>query len=142
MSNNQQLEDYASKVGLLQFFGAVKGSINDINSKVIDGNNVRVSNIDLQKLALEYDTKAGTLPQPQPQQHHIPVPVQQTQQQVTPAEVAQPNVDDGQLFLPFDKKYDINDIFSKIDEVYRKIISLENEVYKLKDLIENKKKEL
>ena len=50
--------------------------------------------------------------------------------------------DPNQLVLPFDKKYDLNDIFSKIDDVYRKIITLENEVYKLRELVENKKKEL
>lgn len=140
MTNNLQ-EDYAAKVGLLQFFGAVKGTINDLNSKVIDG--VKVNNIDLQRLAIDYDKTAGVTPQPisQPQQ----APVHNYQQSVTIAvqpTIPEQNENDDQLLLPFNKKYGLDDIFFKIDEVYRKIISLENEVYKLKDLIENKKKEL
>jgi len=145
--NKTQQEEYQEKVDLLKFFGAVKGSLNEINTKVIDGSNLRPANFDIQKLALEHDKATGApvaaganqqiSHQQLPNADFVPL-----QYPVLTTDQSHQQEDPNQLALPFDKKYDLNDIFSKIDDVYRKIITLENEVYKLRELVENKKKEL
>lgn len=144
--NKTQQEEYQEKVDLLKFFGAVKGSLNEINTKVIDGSNLRPANFDIQKLALEHDKATGVpaaaAANQQISHQQLPAvdfaPLQHQTLGVDQSIQEDPN----QLALPFDKKYELNDIFSKIDDVYRKIITLENEVYKLRELVENKKKEL
>ena len=145
--NKTPQEEYQEKVDLIKFFGAVKGSLNEINTKVIDGSNLLSTNFDIQKLALEHDKATGApvaaaASQQIPHQQLLNTDLAPSQYPVLAADHSSQQEDPNQLVLPFDKKYDLNDIFSKIDDVYRKIITLENEVYKLRELVENKKKEL
>lgn len=137
---------HQESLDVLSFLGSVTNSINEIGSKVIDGK-LRPENIDLKKFALEYDASRGVVPtsrqQPDVRQQHINIPVNTVAapSQQFKVEDVQP-VNDDQLLLPFDKKYNLDDIFNKIDDVYRKVISLENEVYKLRESLDNKKKDL
>jgi len=137
---------YQESIDVLSFLGSVRSSINEIGSKVIDGK-LRPENIDLKKFALEYDASRGITPQSKqppalPQQHSVNIPVNHVTSQVQNLQPVN-NTDNGdQLLLPFDKKSNLDDIFNKIDDVYRKVISLENEVYKLRESLDNKKKDL
>lgn len=148
MSKTPQ-QEYQESLDILSFFGSVKSSINEIGSKVIDGR-LKPDELDIKRLALEHDKAKGVTPQPvnaslPPSSPPPPSPppsniththniIIDNQQPIYP--------NDDQMLLPFDKKYDLNDIFSKIDDVYRKVISLENEVFKLREGLENKKKDL
>jgi len=147
-------QEYQENLDFVRFLGGVAGSLNDINSKVVEGR-LRSENFDIKQLALAHD-KAKNLDQPilaqsngvQPPQQGIPVQIPPQlipapQQPIaTPSQNADFTLNDDQLLLPFDKKYSLNDIFSKIDDVYRKVISLENEIYKLRETLDNKKKDL
>jgi hypothetical protein len=136
MSKTPQ-EDYREKVDLLAFFGAVKGSVNEINNKVLEGHNVRVNNVDVQKLALDHDKSMGVQPILQQPAAIVSAPVTPEIQVES-----QQQSDTDQLLLPFDKKYNLNDIFSRRDDMYRALLKLESEISSLKEIVEDKKKEL
>jgi len=132
-------EEYQENLALVSFLGAVKGSLNEIDSKIIDGR-IRPESLDIKKVALEHDLSKGINPISHAQQQQAVQPSHQPVLQTVT--VAAPNVNDDQLLLPFDKKYDLNEIFQKIDDVYRKVISLESEVFKLREALDNKKKDI
>jgi hypothetical protein len=143
--NKTPQEEYLEKVELIKFFGAVKGSLNEINTKVVEGSNLR-SDLDIKKLALDHDKATGT-PQAAPvePQSHLQLLHADSNNNFLQPPIAIDTIshdDPNQLTLPFDKKYNLNDIFAKVDDMYRKVILLENQVYKLQQLVENKKKEL
>jgi hypothetical protein len=141
--NKTPQEEYLEKVELIKFFGAVKGSLNEINTKVVEGSNLR-SDLDIKKLALDHDKATGT-PQAAEPQSQLQLVHTDSSNKFVQAPIAIDTIsqdDPNQLTLPFDKKYSLNDIFAKIDDMYRKVILLENQVYKLQQLVENKKKEL
>lgn len=132
-------QEYQENVALVSFLGAVKGSLNEIDSKIIDGR-IRPESLDIKKVALEHDLSKGINPISQPTQQQPAQPNQQPVLQT--AVITAPIVNGDQLLLPFDKKYDLNEIFQKIDDVYRKVISLESEVFKLREVLDNKKKDI
>ena len=138
MSKTPQ-EDYREKVDLLAFFGAVKGSVNEINNKVLEGHNVRVNNVDVKKLALDHDKSMGVQPILQQPAAIVSAPVTP---EIHAHVESQQQIDTDQLLLPFDKKYNLNDIFSRIDDMYRALLKLESEISSLKEIVEDKKKEL
>jgi hypothetical protein len=129
------------KLDVLKFIGQIGGSINEINSKVIDGK-LKTDTLDIKKVAYELDQASGSLPHqnPQPAYASETIPLQQS---VQPAYIQQPSIpfhDSNQLELPFDKKFTLDDIFNKIDQVYRKMIDLEKDIKELKRIpLEEKK---
>jgi hypothetical protein len=140
MSNNTKHSDL---VDVASFLAGVKTQLSDLTHKVVEGSNLRPQNIDVLKVAKEFDQSRGvpvpgattvTVNTNQPIQ--IPVPAQLQHHNLLPEE--NPN----QLTFSFDKKYTLDDIFSKIDDTYRKISSLEKEVRELKLALEEKKSQL
>lgn len=130
MSDNLKREDL---VDLASFLAGVKGQLEDLNKKVIEGSNLRPHSIDVAKVAREFDQKAGlvsNVTQPiAPQAIHQPQLVPQFQAELDP----------NQLTFAFDKKHTLDDIFNKIDDTYRKVINLEEEVRELRNTLEEKK---
>jgi hypothetical protein len=117
------------KLNILQFLGGIKSSLNDLNSKVIDGK-LKADESVVLKAAKE------SIQQLRPQQH-APTIAPVTVPSPVPSE---PAIDNNQLEFDFDKKYNLNDIFDKINTVYLKLINIEKEIFELKkNILEEKK---
>lgn len=132
------------KLDVLKFIGQIGGSIKEINNKVIDGK-LRADAVDIKKAAYELDQFTGSLPQkpsPQPaaQPSHVQLSALPEVPLTVPAPAQEPTIDTNQLEFSFDRKYNINDVFGKIDEVYRKMIQLEKNFKELEKLILEEKK--
>jgi len=112
------------------FLIGVKGSLTDLKSKAVDGSTLRqVDNLDLKKIASELQGTPSSAPVNVPAAH---IPVQQV-----PAPIQEDN--NLQLTFQFDKKHTLEDLFNKVDDVYRKVLSLETEVNTIKNILEEKK---
>jgi hypothetical protein len=121
-------------IEVASFLAGVKGSLTELSKKAVDGSTLRqVDNLDLAKIAKELD-RANNVPvnTAQPVQHAV-----QSQPQVFQQPLVQE--DSNQLTFQFDKKVSLDDIFNKIDDTYRKLISLEDQVHKIKNILEEKK---
>lgn len=131
-------QKHSQLIEVASFLAGVKGSLNELGKKAVDGSTLRqVDNLDLAKIAKELD-----------QANNIPVnntlPTASQQHAVQPQVLQQLPVQDdtNQLTFQFDKKASLDDIFNKIDDTYRKLISLEEQVLKIKNILEEKKSTL
>lgn len=114
------------------FFAGVKSQLSDLNQKVVEGSNLKTSNIDVLKVAKEFDQSRGI--------NFVSTPISQPPTAPTINVQSSSVENENQLLFNFDKKYTLNDIFSKIDDTYRKVVSLESEVFLLKKLLLEEKK--
>ena len=131
MSNTPQHQfDIAS------FLAGVKTQLNDLSQKVIDGSNLKPNQFDVNKVAQELDRSNNVT--------IVSIPQQNTPKQQQPIATEDINFfnDPNQLTFSFDKKHNLEDIFTKIDDTYRRVVSLESEVNKLRTALEEKKSHL